>query len=64
MNNVIDYSRFQLGTPSLLLVFHLGLGHHFGFIGTNPGSLAIKVEHVISSSDEKMGVPTSKDLLY
>ncbi|KAG0157169.1 hypothetical protein PDIDSM_4354 [Penicillium digitatum] len=61
MNLSSLYSRFQLGTPSLLLVFHLGLGHHFGFIGTNPGSLAIKVEHVISSSDEKMGVPTSKE---
>ncbi|CAG8103365.1 unnamed protein product [Penicillium salamii] len=38
------YSQFQLGTPSLLLAFHLGIGHHFGFSGTQPGSLIIKVE--------------------
>ncbi|CAG8151675.1 unnamed protein product [Penicillium olsonii] len=40
------YSQFQLGTPSLLLAFHLGIGHHFGFSGTQPGSLVIKVERV------------------
>lgn len=38
------YSQFQLGTPTLLLAFHLGIGHHFGFTGTHPGSLVIKVE--------------------
>ncbi|KAJ5357707.1 ARS binding protein 2 [Penicillium brevicompactum] len=38
------YSQFQLGTPTLLLAFHLGIGHHFGFTGTQPGSLVIKVE--------------------
>jgi hypothetical protein len=37
--------RFQLGNLSLLLAFHLGVGHHFGFAGT-PGSLVVKAAPV------------------
>ncbi|CAG8890602.1 unnamed protein product [Penicillium egyptiacum] len=55
------HSQFQLGTPSLLLAFHLGVGHHFGFAGTNPGSLVIKAERAIPSSDGNGGAPTSKE---
>lgn len=43
------YSQFQLGTPSSILAFHLGIGHHFGFSGTQPGSLIMKVERRASS---------------
>ncbi|KAJ5229263.1 hypothetical protein N7489_009971 [Penicillium chrysogenum] len=48
------YSQFQLGNLSLLLAFHLGVGHHFGFAGT-PGSLVVKAERVIPSSDGNGG---------
>jgi hypothetical protein len=48
------YSQFQLGTPSLLLAFHLGVGHHFGFSGTHPGSLVINVKR-IANNDESRG---------
>jgi hypothetical protein len=47
------YSQFQLGTPSLLLAFHLGIGHHFGFSGTHPGSLVIKVDRVTNSDGSR-----------
>ncbi|OQE41858.1 hypothetical protein PENCOP_c004G07948 [Penicillium coprophilum] len=55
------YSQFQLGTPSLLLAFHLGVGHHFGFASSNPGSLVIKVERATSSSGGNSGAPGSKE---
>ncbi|KAJ5787690.1 hypothetical protein N7457_002680 [Penicillium paradoxum] len=53
------YSQFQIGTPSLLLAFHLGIGHHFGFTGTNPSSLAINVERVMPSNDGSRDPPGS-----
>lgn len=53
------YSQFQLNTPSLLLAFHLGIGHYFGFAGTNPGSLVIKVERVNPRKDGSRDVPGS-----
>ncbi|KAJ5790880.1 uncharacterized protein N7518_007891 [Penicillium psychrosexuale] len=55
------YSQFYLGTPSLLLALHLGVGHHFGLAGTNPGSLVIKVERATSSSDEDRNAPATKE---
>ena len=55
------YSQFQLGTPSLLLAFHLGIGHHFGFSGTHPGSLVIKVERM-ANSDGSRDAPISNGL--
>ncbi|OQE89505.1 hypothetical protein PENNAL_c0014G04938 [Penicillium nalgiovense] len=55
------YSQFQLGNPSLLLAFHLGVGHHFGFACTNPGSLVVKAECVIPSSDGNRGASASND---
>lgn len=54
------YSQFQLGNLSLLLAFHLGVGHHFGFAGT-PGSLVVKAERVIPSSDGNGGASASND---
>ncbi|KAJ5824976.1 hypothetical protein N7447_007316 [Penicillium robsamsonii] len=55
------YSRFQLGTPSLLLAFHLGVGHHFGFASSTPGSLVIRVERAIPRSDGNRGAPASQE---
>ncbi|KAJ5194264.1 hypothetical protein N7472_006730 [Penicillium cf. griseofulvum] len=55
------YSQFQLGTHSLLLAFHLGVGHHFGLAGSNPGSLVITVERAMPSSDGNRGAPASKE---
>ncbi|KAJ5143899.1 uncharacterized protein N7515_002686 [Penicillium bovifimosum] len=53
------YSQFQLGTSSLLLAFHLGIGHHFGLTGSSPGSLVIKVERATSNNDSARDVPGS-----
>ena len=53
--------RFQPDSPSLLLAFHLGIGHHFGLAGTTPESMAIKVERPIPSNDGNRGAPVSKE---
>ncbi|KAJ5963916.1 uncharacterized protein N7479_003792 [Penicillium vulpinum] len=55
------YSQFRLGTPSLLLAFHLGVGHHFGFTGATPGPLVVKVERAVPSSDGNRSAPASKE---
>ncbi|KAJ5607838.1 hypothetical protein N7537_004457 [Penicillium hordei] len=55
------YSQFQLGSPSLLLAFHLGIGHHFGLAGTAPESMVIKVERAIPNNDGNRGAPASKE---
>lgn len=38
------YSKFPLGPQPLVLAFHLGVGHHFGFTNTQPESLTVKVD--------------------
>jgi hypothetical protein len=53
------YSQFQLNTSSLLLAFHLGIGHHFGLAGSNSGSLVIQVERATSNNDGVRDVPGS-----
>ncbi|KAJ9485554.1 hypothetical protein VN97_g7801 [Penicillium thymicola] len=55
------YSQFHLGTPSLLLAFHLGIGHHFGLEGTAPESMVIRVERAIPSNDGNRGALASKE---
>ncbi|KAJ5402330.1 uncharacterized protein N7487_008226 [Penicillium crustosum] len=55
------YSQFQLGSPSLLLAFHLGIGHHFGLAGTAPESMVIKVERAIPRNDGNRGAPASNE---
>ncbi|CAI7625567.1 unnamed protein product [Penicillium viridicatum] len=57
------YSQFQPDSPSLLLAFHLGIGHHFGLAGTAPESMVIKVERAIPSNDGNRGAPVSKESL-
>ncbi|KAJ5542237.1 hypothetical protein N7535_004660, partial [Penicillium sp. DV-2018c] len=53
------YSQFQLDTSSLLLAFHLGIGHHFGLTGSSSGSLVVKVERVTSNNDSARDAPGS-----
>lgn len=55
------YSQFQLGSPSLLLAFHLGIGHHFGLAGTAPESMVIRVERAIPNNDGNRGALASKE---
>jgi hypothetical protein len=38
------YSQLPLGPQPLVLAFHLGVGHHFGFTSAQPGSLTVKVD--------------------
>lgn len=38
------YSKLPMGPQPLVLAFHLGVGHHFGFANTQPGSLTVKVD--------------------
>lgn len=44
------YSQLPLGPPSLLLAFHLGVGHHFGLKASNPVVISVNIDSAASSS--------------
>jgi hypothetical protein len=45
------YSHSQIDMPPSIMAFHLGVGHHFGFPGSNPGSMVVRIEQAMKSSD-------------
>lgn len=44
------YSQLPLGPPSLLLAFHLGVGHHFGLKAPNPVVISVNIDSAASSN--------------
>ncbi|KAJ5754068.1 uncharacterized protein N7511_008221 [Penicillium nucicola] len=45
------YSHSQIDIHPSIMAFHLGVGHHFGFPGSSPGSMVVRIEHTTPNPD-------------